>query len=410
MYRMRKISVILLFFLLVAIVLQAEYNDFYSNFIFDRLRDPNTGLTIFPTLLIPMGGRYEGMGTAYTAVSDDSGFIESNPAGSSVLENTELSFLHHAWIADANIEGLIYTMRFNNLGIGFGFKFLYVPFTEYNEWGQRDSKGLFSETIATINLSYNLFSGYKFHGLAIGTNFKFAYRHVPKSIYPGQCAATGMFDFGILTRFNLLKFYSSRKKNFSIGLVLKNLGFRAKGEPLPTMISFGIAYAPVNPLLLSIDFNLPISFNRDSQPAEKWYFATGFNLNITDFLSFQGGLQIKENPRISFGGTINFKKISFIVNYNIDLSGGFNPLDKFSIEAKINLGDRGRFEMQRKVEKLYADGLEAYSKGNYEEAISFWEEALKLDPDFAPAKENLEALQKRLELQKELEDRQKFTE
>ena len=96
--------------------------DFYFRLseAFSAYEDPNTGLTIFPTLLIPMGGKYEGMGTAYTAVAVDSGFLEANPSGSATLEQTELSLLHHSWIADSILEGVFYTMRDNDLGIGFG--------------------------------------------------------------------------------------------------------------------------------------------------------------------------------------------------------------------------------------------------------------------------------------------------
>ena len=84
------------------------------------------------------------MGTAYTAVSSDSGFLESNPAGSSLLDYTELTLNHNNWIADTNIEGVVYTTRFDNLGIGIGGKFLYVPFIEYNRWGEEESSGYYS--------------------------------------------------------------------------------------------------------------------------------------------------------------------------------------------------------------------------------------------------------------------------
>ena len=33
-----------------------------------------------------------------------------------------------------------------------------------------------------------------------------------------------MADFGIQSQFNVLKFFSSRDKNFSVGVVVKNLG------------------------------------------------------------------------------------------------------------------------------------------------------------------------------------------
>ena len=51
--------------------LWAQSADFYSAWsnLLKNFADPNTGLTSFPTLLIPMGGRLEGMGTAYTAMA-----------------------------------------------------------------------------------------------------------------------------------------------------------------------------------------------------------------------------------------------------------------------------------------------------------------------------------------------------
>lgn len=372
--------------------------------------DPNTGLTVFPTLLIPMGGRLEGMGTAFTAVADDAGFLEANPAGSALLEKNQFSIFHHSWIADSNLEGLVYAFRIGNLGLGFGGKFLYIPFTVYNEWGESGAQGLISETVGTANISYNLFPAYEFDGLSLGLNLKAAYRHIPAEIYPGQSAFTGLVDVGMLTRFNLLKYFASREKNCSVGLVLKNLGLPALGEPLPLVLATGVAYAPLRPLLVSVDFNLPLSLNPADQPAERWYLATGVEITVTDFLSFQTGLQLKENPRLSFGSTIETKYVSFVANYNLDLSGSINPLDKFSIEAKISLGDDGRYTTQRKVEELYANGLEAFAKGDYDQAIAEWKKSLIINPNFTPAKEGIETAEKRLELQKEMEKRQQLKE
>jgi hypothetical protein len=380
------------------------YEDFYSGVseAFRGLRDPNTGLTIFPTLLIPIGGKLEGMGTAYTAVASDSGFIEANPAGSSTLEISELSFLHHNWIADSKIEGIIYTTRFSDLGIGVGGKFLYVPFTEYNIIGERASKGLVSESVVTANVSYNFFSGYNFYGLSVGANLKAAYRHIPAAIYPGQSAITAMADVGLLTRFNFLKSYYSRDKNFSVGLVLKNLGLPALGDPLPTLLSSGIAYSPIHPLLIAMDVNLPISFNPGEQPAERWYIATGIDVTVTNFLSIQGGFRLKENPHINLGSTLDLEPVRFTVNYNLDLSGSLNPVDKFSVEAKLKLGDRGRAARQKQVDELYASGLEAFAAGDLDKAIEFWQQALEINPKFLPAKENIDMVAKHLKLQEEM--------
>jgi tetratricopeptide (TPR) repeat protein len=284
-----------------------------------------------------------------------------------------------------------------------GGKFLYVPFTEYNDWGEREAKGYFSESVATLNVSYNFFSSYDFYGLAVGANLKAAYRHVPSEIYPDQSVLTGLMDFGLLTRLNLLKFYDSRTKNFSVGLVLKNLGLPAMSEPLPTTATAGIAYSPIRPLTWALDFSLPISFDPQNAPAERWYFATGFNVAVTSFLEIQSGLLLKaDNPRVSLGAIVDLKKVSFALNYNLDLSGRLNPLDKFSLEAKLNLGDRGRLAARNQVDRLYLDGLEAYAMGNLEEAISLWEQALSLDPGFQPAKDNIATARKALELQNQV--------
>jgi hypothetical protein len=381
----------------------ADFNDLYGEITgaFGGFEDPNTGLTVFPTLLIPMGGRYEGMGTAYTALAWDTGFLEANPAGSSVLETSELSFLHHNWIADSRLEGVVYTFRIDDLGIGVGGKFLYLPFTEYGDWGERESGGLISETIATFNVSYNLFSSYDFYGLAVGTNLKVAYRHIPAIIYPGQSAITGMLDVGVLSRFNALKFYHSRTKNLSMGAVIKNLGPKAGKEPLPTLVTAGIGYAPARPITIAVDYNRPISLD-GSVPPERWYIASGIDVAVTPFLSIQSGFRLKENPHVSVGASLELEKVSFTTNYNLDLSGSVNPVDKFSVEARLNLGDSGRGNVARRLDELYAAGLEAFAKGKYEQAIRDWEEALRLDPEFRPAREGLETALKRLELQERI--------
>jgi hypothetical protein len=403
---MKRIIIFVL--LLIGFSAWGDFSDFYYGVseAFSGLADPNTGLTIFPTLLIPAGGRFEGMGTAFTAVSDDTGFIESNPAGSSSLEYTELSLLHHSWIADSNVEGIIWTTRLNDFGIGVGAKFLYIPFTEYNDWGERESKGYISESIATLNVSYNLFSSYYFYGLAFGANVKLAYRNIPSNIYPGQSTVSGMFDVGILTRFNLLKFFYARAKNFSVGIALKNIGVDYLGEPLPSRLSTGIAYSFFRPLLLSVDFNVPFSMNPDIPP-ERWYIATGADLVITNFLSLQAGFQIKENPRVSLGANVTLDNVDFVINYNLDLSGKINPLDKFSVKASLNLGDYGRKDRRQRAEEYYLRGLEEWAYGNLILAAEYFWKSYELDKKFIPAREYALATEKRIELIKRLEEEMK---
>ncbi len=414
MVRTLTLTFLLLFLTCSMTLSGVELEEFYGNLsdFFAAHMDPNTGLTVFPALNIPMGGAYEGMGTAYTAVAGDSSFLEANPSASSIQQYSELAFLHNDWIADSRVEGVIYTMRINDLGLGFGGKFLYLPFQQYDAWGERLAKGFYAETVATMNVSYNFFSSYDFYGLAVGGNFKLAYRHVPEEIYPGQSALAPMFDVGVLTRVNFLKFYSSRNKNFSVGLVMKNMGPLVQNEPLPTLLTAGIAYSPIRPFTIAVDFNQPFAFGYPPESWEAWFLAGGLNVVITDFFSMQGGFRVRgANPRLSVGSTVDVGKVSFVVNFTLDLATQLNlnsgSLDRFSIMAKINLGDSGRLALRSQVESLYFQGLEAYAQGNLKEAIAFWSEALLIDPSFQPAAESIKTAQRAIELQHKMESLQK---
>ena len=405
---MKKRFFLILFFLLSVSVFSTDLADFYANFSdlsgLPFFSDKNTGLTVFPTLLIPMGGLYEGMGTAYTAVSADSGFLEANPAGSALLDYTELTLNHNNWIADTNIEGVVYTTRFDNLGIGIGGKFLYVPFIEYNRWGEEEASGYYSETIATMNVSYNFFSSYYFYGVSLGANIKAAYRHIPEPIAPDQSVATVMADVGFLSRMNFLKFYAARERNFSIGGVVKNLGPTALGEPLPAIATAGIAYSPIRPILISFDYNYPFSLSLPSDKWEKWNVAGGINAVMTDFFSIHAGFSHRgSNPKFTIGSKLVLEKINLNINYTLDMTTQLAAVDKFSIEATLPLGDRGRRADSRKVDEYYIAGLESYAKGDLSKAIEYWKAALELNPQFQPASENMIVVQTAIKLKESME-------
>ena len=397
-----KFFTIFCLLVIAPIGLWAQSADFYSAWsnLLKNFADPNTGLTSFPTLLIPMGGRLEGMGTAYTAMASDGGFMESNPAASSRLARTELSFFHHAWIADSNLEGAVYTMRFNDLGVGLAGKFLYVPFTAYNEWGVAGAQDYITETTLTANVSYNFLSGYYFSGVSVGANLKAAYQSIPAVFAANQSSLAVMADFGIQTSFNFLKFYPSRTKNFSVGAAVKNLGITTlSDETLPQMASAGIAWNPLRPWTIALDFNYPFMFSWQP-PAEVWNVAVGTNVAVTSFLSLQAGVLMKaDNPRISLGTMIEMGTLSFDVNYNVDLSGSLSPLDKFSVQAKLDLGDSGRGEREAHADQLYLQGVDEFANGDYAKAIELWKAVLQIDPKYQPAADSIRTVQKTLSLQ-----------
>ena len=101
--------------------------------LFSSSVDKNEGETSFRSLLIPFGGRTESLGSAYTGLCDDVGYLRFNPAAGSIQNETQVSLFHNTWIADSKLETLAYTTRFNklkNLSIGGYVSCFYVPFTE----------------------------------------------------------------------------------------------------------------------------------------------------------------------------------------------------------------------------------------------------------------------------------------
>jgi len=378
--------------------------------------DPNEGMTTFLSTLVPVGGSAESMGMAFVAVADDASFLELNPAGSALQDRTQFAFYHNNWIADTRLEAVVYTMRLGSLGLSLGGKWLYLPFTEYSDFGERVATGYYSEALGTFNASLHLFPGYYFYGVSLGASAKLAFRSMPGysddegGFVSGlsQSALAVMADIGALTRFNLFKLYNSREKNFSIGLALKNVGPAVRDEPLPTVATAGFSYKFLKPILLSADISKPINLV-DPSLSESFYWGVGYRMVVTDFWDLQAGFLIKgDNPRISVGAAIDFSPLTLEVNYTLDLTTQFSPLNRMSIEARFDMGDMGRTARAARAEELYLQGLDAYAAGDLPLAISYWNESLRLNPNFDPARENRDTAQEALNLRQRMLELQRL--
>lgn len=380
----------------------------FSNFV-----DKNEGMSSFQSLNITSGGREESLGGAFTGLADDIGFFEANPAGSCLLRQGEAALFHNSWIADSNIESLAWADRFGDFGLGAKLKCFYVPFTEYNYFGDRVAGNYYSETTACLNASYNFFHGYYFKGLAVGGNLKAAWRSVPdytnnetNAIIKGsglaQSALGLMGDLGVMTSFDLFKNFSSREPNFRVGISALNLGVSMKGfgdqgsfgldDPLPASIGAGASYRFVKFMALAVDFRQPLNFN-DFSKSGLWSAGAGLDIFVTNFLEFMLGFRLKGgNPRISMGSEFKIKRFTFDVNYTFDLTSSLNPVNHFSLSARVALGDHGRKARRDRCDELYTKGLDEYANGNYDAAVEFWEAALKQDKSFTPAQRWIETV------------------
>ena len=399
---------------------------------FESFIDDCEGETTFRSLLIPTGGRVESLGTAFTGLADDIGFFEYNPAASAVLDQTEIALYHNSWIADSNIETLAATTRNDNLGMGIAFKCFYVPFSEYNFFGDRVASSYYSESTISANIAYNFLAGYNFKGIAVGANLKASYRSIPdytdndtneiiKNSGLAQSGAALMADFGMLLQFNFAKPYHSRSPNVRIGVALTNVGAGITGfgdtiqldDPLPTRISAGISYKPLNPVTLCAEVRRPFNLQAPGNTSSI-AIAVGSEVQITTFLSALGGLLISGgNPRISLGSEFEVKKLTLNVNYTFDLSSSLNPVNHISLSAKFKLGDKGRSVIAEEVERLYLEGVVHYANNELDNAEQAWEKAarlaqLGLHQRYDPALEAIASVQARKDIRNTLDERERI--
>ena len=418
---MKRFSASLAFLLLASCAWAQGLEDWYAALGEIAGIDSHAGKAAFWALVIPPGGMYQSMGTAYSAVLKDSGYLEANPAGSALLKDTEISIYHNDWIGESRLEAGIFTIRDADLGIGLGAKLLYLPFTAINTWGERyrnpwsteTAKGYYTEFVGTANLAYNLFHTFYFSGLTVGGSLKFASRSVPETIAQGQSASALIFDFGAITKVNFLKFYYSRENNLAFAVTMKNLGLPVSGDPLPSSMVIGLAYNPIKPMTFSFDITVPFYLSTplglDLAGAEGISEAIGLNWALLETLGVQAGLNLKAGlPRLSAGVTVLIDSLTMNLNYTVDLMTSLTPFDRVSIEIKMNLGDLGRQDRETAAREYYLAGIEFYAKGNLEEAIVQWEKALAILPNFLPALEMTRTASKAVELQKQMEAAQKL--
>jgi hypothetical protein len=367
---------------------------------------------VFSLLNIPLGGRAGGL--PFTAVADDVSFLESNPAGSARLEHTELAFFHNDWfvrdMGGVLVESLAYTHRLGNLGLAAGGRWFSSPMAGDGSFDSRPAGRYYSEIAGVLNGAYNFSFGPGFSGIAAGVNLKGVFRAVPVDGLPVSAV---MADLGVLSGFNLFKFYESPEWNSSLGLAIKNLG-PFPGEDIPSLAVLGLAYRPLEPLLFSLDLFLPFNI-RDIKQSEKPYFSAGLEFAYGDFPSLRGSLQLKqgsirlvmgsslwlfeENPSSPAGARL-FRSLSLDLDYSRELLAQGHALNRLGLGIRVGLGKR---ETGR-VETLYTGGLEAYAKNDYPAARRCWEEALKLDPEFLPAAEALAMLEETLAAARRVEE------
>ncbi len=350
-----------------------------------------------PMLKMVYGSRALSLGGAFAGVSDDVYYIDSNPAGGDVKKIAQISLLHQEWIEDVNYEAIrISRGFFNKFFLGLGLTYLYIPFTYYDDYGyDSGTSALISQGMAVLNFGFEI----KKYNLGLGTNFKVLYNNVPTSLlearygssYEDQNYLLFASDVGMIARTNLLKRYIGPEPSFTVGMVLKNVGYSERIEKLPTEVHAGISYRPFRHVLLSVEGVCPFY--------EPIYGSVGLEFDIAQKLFMQGGVQIKESPMFAVG--VGYKRKDIEINVSYTPSLVFRNM--VSVSLNFFLGETETRLKEKKIEAYLVVALEYFGEKRYQEALEFVDKVLKLDPKNKRALNLRETIKKKLDLEENIE-------
>lgn len=246
-------------------------------------------------LLINPGARYDGMGEAGSAFTDDAYATYYNPAALGYLRNRELGLTHVNWLpnlaSDIYYDFLSYHQHFKNIGT-LGGNIILLNLGEQLRMDERANYlGTFSSYMMALSASYGTALT---RNSALGINIKMVHQHLTErgaGAEKGKGYSTNFcFDIGYLKKQFLLK-------NLTLGATIANIGPKiafidyAQADPMPTNLKLGFAFkfgGEYNRVTIAYDVNklLVTSYpNRDIDGDGKvgGYDANGHKISGGDY-------------------------------------------------------------------------------------------------------------------------------
>ncbi|MBU1077409.1 MAG: PorV/PorQ family protein [Spirochaetes bacterium] len=267
-------------------------------------------------LLLSGGARAGAMGGAYSAVAEDASTINWNPGGLAFIKGYEISFMHMMYDEDILYENASATLP---LDFGtFGLNFIYMGMSPLAEMANGDLTG---KELDYSDMAISLSFGREFFNMVgIGANVKYIKSSMGISDTADYFTGQGIaFDIGLLSRFDLFRFYNKIEKNLRVGISLQNIGTGLKyitsTHSFPTVIKPGLFYKPIKYAEVVFDYNIisdsPNTINIGLEALPEW------------ILSPRAGIKIKDSIKtFTLGGGLKYGFGSFFFQldyaYNTD--------------------------------------------------------------------------------------------
>jgi len=328
----------------------------------------SAGTTGAQFLKIGCGARAIGMGEAFSSVVDDASAIYWNPAGLSQIEGGETSAMHAIWLEDISYDYLAYAQPLMKGSIGASVNYLSMSkMDKLDENGDKDG------TFRPYDVAFNLAYAQKVGSITGGVNVKFITQGID-----GETGSAFALDLGTLH--NL----SNRIQG---AIVVQNIGSRIKfiekSYALPLSIRLGLSCKLGEKFVLALDGVAPIDNDPNLHVGCEYVLDViksvaialrlGYKTTTTSDLDALSGL--------SAGLGFNIKGL------NVDYA--WVPYGDLGYTHRISLGIKFAGGTERNIvrmEKYYMKGVEFYRAGEYELAISQFNEVLKIEPNHTQSK------------------------
>ncbi|MDD5686658.1 MAG: PorV/PorQ family protein [Elusimicrobia bacterium] len=327
----------------------------YFTFIFHPLY-AGVGTNTAAFLKEDIGARMSGMGSAFSAVADDTNLIFVNPAGLNYITSPEIATMYNKSIIDTYYGFLGAVLPLQNCTLGFSYLRYDGGNIEINHLdGTSEKVKAESDSTFILGAGSNLSEEFFF-----GFNGKF----ISSELGEKYSASTITGDLGVIFR--------PVDDRLSIGVSFLNLVGELKynkvSESLPMTIRSGIAYKVVDLKRHS----LLLAFDTVKNKSEDVKFNLGSEYWFSQLLALRVGYKISDS--ITFGLGLNMLKGQLDYSY-VPMLG--ETTHKVSFSMKF-----GSVELYDIAEKYY-------DKGMYNRAISYWSKIDKGEPDYAQAEKRI---------------------
>ncbi|GEM_PF-3000801 len=360
---------------------------------------------------IPVSARALGMGTAFSAVADDTAALEYNPAGLTYLRKLGISLQYQDWIADTSIQYMAITHPMPRHATAafavrhFGSK----PFNNYNEWGETIGH-LHYEAFSVTGAYARRFNERHDFGLTtriLSQNISADPFNINGKSYStdGKALYTIAFDAGWKYRINPFKINFMGKmrtiNNLYISGVLKNIGGGIKGEKQRSMIVFGALYPILPTLKVSLDFNKPV-YRWHSLADGDYRVNTGIEYTWREIIYGRAGFRLASNDPnfIVLGAGLRhaWSTYELTIDYTVMPYGSLFNGHQISVGLKMNglvKTDLTEKEL-RMVRYYYQKAMIYYIRDDINGAAAYIDKVLDIDPHNSKAlmrKEEIDAIQ-----------------